>query len=83
MGAPADADGYAGFMQTVRTTLNLDAELLREVQRVHPGETKTHLIELGLRALLAKTSAQLLIALGGQFPRARAAKRRRFGHGAG
>ncbi|MBL8911082.1 MAG: type II toxin-antitoxin system VapB family antitoxin [Archangium sp.] len=83
MGARLDADEYAGLMQTVRTTLNLDAELMKQVQLAHPGETKTHLIELGLRALLAKKAARLLMALGGKYPRATAAKRRRFGHGAG
>ncbi|MFT3706913.1 MAG: type II toxin-antitoxin system VapB family antitoxin [Archangium sp.] len=70
-------------MQTVRTTLNIDSELLEKVQRVHPGETKTHLIELGLRALLARRAAKLLSALGGAFPKAKAGRRRRAGHGAG
>ena len=78
-----DADGYAQVMQTVRTTLNLNAELLERVQRRFPRETKTHLIELGLQALLERSAAQRLIAMGGRLPRAAAGRRRRKRDGAG
>ena len=71
-----DADDYARFMQTLRTTLNLDAELIKRVQRRFPGQTKTHLLEEGLRALLARDAARRLIELGGTAPKAKAPRRR-------
>jgi hypothetical protein len=74
--ASPDADEYASFMQTRRTTLNLDATLIKQVQDRFPGQTTTALIEQGLRALLAKNAAQLLIAMGGTAPRARRPRRK-------
>ena len=62
-------------MHTVRMTLNVDEELLAEVTASHPGVTKTHLVEQGLRALLAREAAERLAALGGTAGRARRAKR--------
>jgi len=62
-------------MHTIRTTLNLDASLIEDVARAHPGMTRTALIEEGLRALLARDAARRLIALGGTAPRARRPKR--------
>lgn len=62
-------------MHTVRMTLNVNEELLREVVEAHPGVTKTALVEEGLRALLARQAATRLAALGGTAPRARGAKR--------
>ena len=61
-------------MHTVRMTLNVDESLLAEVQRAHPGVTKTALVEEGLRALLAREAGARLAALGGKAPRARAPK---------
>lgn len=62
-------------MQTVRMTLNVDEELLREVVDAHPGVTKTALVEKGLRALLTKRAASRLSAMGGSAPRAKRPKR--------
>ncbi len=64
-------------MQTLRTTLNLDKDLLAQAQRAHPNLTKTALIEEGLRNLLARDAALKLAAMGGTAPHARAPRRRR------
>lgn len=66
-------------MHTIRTTLNLDAELIEELMRRHPGWTRTAVIEEGLRALLARDASLKLAALGGTAPRARRPKRRPAG----
>ena len=62
-------------MHTVRMTLNVDEELLKEVVDSHPGVTKTALVERGLRALLAGQAAGRLAELGGTAPPAKRAKR--------
>jgi Bacterial antitoxin of type II TA system, VapB len=62
-------------MHTVRMTLNVDEELLKEVVDSHPGVTKTALVERGLRALLARQAAGRLAELGGQASSAKRAKR--------
>jgi hypothetical protein len=51
-------------MQTIRTTLNLDRELLEEAAQLRPGLTRTAVIEEALRALVARR----LAALGGTAP---------------
>ena len=62
-------------MQTIRTTLNLDRELLEQAAELHPGMTRTAILEEGLRALLARDAAHKLAALGGTAPEAHAPKR--------
>ena len=62
-------------MHTVRMTLNVDEDLLREVVESHPGLTKTSLVEQGLRALLAKDAAERLAQMGGSARRVRRPKR--------
>lgn len=62
-------------MHTVRMTLNVDEELLKEAQEAVPGATKTELVHQGLRALLARQAAERLAAMGGKAPRARRGKR--------
>lgn len=64
-------------MQTVRTTLNIDKELLENAARYHPGMTRTAIIEAALRTLVAADAADRLIALGGTAPAARGPRRRR------
>ena len=66
---------YSEWMQTIRTTLNLDRELIEVATARHPGLTRTAVIEEGLRALIARDAALRLAALGGRAPRARAPKR--------
>lgn len=64
-------------MHTLRTTLNLNAELLALAERERPGLTRAAVIEEALRALVARDAAERLAALGGAAPRARAPRRRR------
>jgi Arc/MetJ family transcription regulator len=61
----------------MRTTINLDEELVREAQRVTGTKERTALIHDGLRALIARESARRLARLGASDARARAPRRRR------
>jgi Arc/MetJ family transcription regulator len=61
----------------MRTTLDIDEELLDEVCRVAGFKTKTAAIEAGLRALLAEHSRLGLAALHGKVKEASAPYRRR------
>ncbi len=61
----------------MRTTLNLNDELMRDAMRVTGLREKTAVVHEGLKALLAREAARRLIALGGAMPKARAAPRRR------
>lgn len=62
-------------MHTFRMTLNVDEALLAEVVEGHPGETKTALVERGLRALLAQEAAARLAEAGGTAKHAHRPKR--------
>lgn len=61
----------------MRTTLNLDDELIREAARLTGLRAKTDVIHAGLRALITRESARRLAALGGTLPAAKAPPRRR------
>lgn len=61
----------------MRTTINLDDELVREAQRLTGNSERTALIHEGLRALIARESARRLARLGGTHPRAAVPPRRR------
>jgi Arc/MetJ family transcription regulator len=52
----------------MRTTLNIDDELLCEAQRVTGVTEKTALVREGLRALIERESARRLAQLGGCEP---------------
>lgn len=71
-----DADASGSFI-CMRTTLNIDPELLDEARRVTGVKQKTAVIELGLRKLVEEAARRRLAALGGSMPRARAPRRRR------
>lgn len=64
----------------MRTTLNIDHDLLREAGKLTGITEKTSLVRLGLKALVEKESAKRLAALGGtekslsQIPRRRLKK---------
>ena len=60
----------------MRTTLNIDAELLDEARRVTGVKQKTAVVELGLRKLVEEAARRRLAALGGAIPSARAPLRR-------
>ncbi len=66
----------------MRTTLNLDGELLEEAQRLSGLTGKTAVIHAGLRALIARESARRLAALGGSEKALEPIRRRRPGKGA-
>ena len=61
----------------MRTTINLDEQLIEEAQRITGATERTALIHEGLRALIARESARRLARLGGSDPRASAPPRRR------
>jgi Arc/MetJ family transcription regulator len=61
----------------VRTTVNLDDELLEEARRVTGMEGRTALIHEGLRALIERESARRLARLGGSEAQLRQVPRRR------
>jgi Arc/MetJ family transcription regulator len=53
---------------TMRTTINLDDDLLAEAERLTGEPEKTTLVREGLRALIERESARRLAALGGAMP---------------
>jgi Arc/MetJ family transcription regulator len=52
----------------MRTTLNIDDELLMEAKRITGLAEKTALVREGLRALIERESARRLALLGGSEP---------------
>jgi len=61
----------------MRTTLDLDADLLLQAQRACGARTRTETIELGLQRLVELAAARDLAAMFGSDPQARATPRRR------
>jgi Arc/MetJ family transcription regulator len=61
----------------MRTTINLDDQLLTEAQRITGMKERTALIHEGLRALIERESARRLARLGGSEPRLQPVPRRR------
>jgi Arc/MetJ family transcription regulator len=61
----------------MRTTINLDDELVREARKYTGIEEKTALVHAGLRELVAKEAARRLAALGGTAPDFQLPRRRR------
>jgi hypothetical protein len=61
----------------MRTTLNLNDELVDRARRLTGIEEKTALLHAGLEALIARASARRLATLGGTEPRIRPIPRRR------
>jgi len=64
-------------MSKMRTTLNLDGELVRIAREYTGIQEKTALIHEALRELISRAAARRLIALGGTMPKAQAGRRRR------
>ncbi len=67
----------------MRTTLNIDDELLARARELTGVKEKTALVHLGLKELIAREAARRLAALAGRGPRLRLAPRRRFGKSRG
>lgn len=61
----------------MKTTLNIDDDLLERARRLAGIEEKTALVRAGLEALIARESARRLAALGGREPQLRPVRRRR------
>ena len=61
----------------MRTTLNIDDDLLEEAQRLSGMREKTAVVRAGLEALIARESARRLAALGGTQKAIRRIPRRR------
>ena len=60
----------------MRTTLNIDDQLLAEAQRVTDITGKAALVREGLRALIERESARRLARLGGSEPQLKPLPRR-------
>lgn len=61
----------------MRTTLNIDDDLVRRAVQLTGIKEKTSLVRLGLEALIARESARRLASLGGTERRLSAPRRRR------
>ena len=61
----------------VRTTVNLDDDLLEDARKLTGIDERTALLDEALRALIARESARRLARLGGSEPRLRPVPRRR------
>ena len=62
----------------MRTTLNIDDQLLEEARRLTGIEGRAALVKEGLRALVERESARRLAALGGSAPGLQPVSRRRM-----
>jgi Arc/MetJ family transcription regulator len=62
----------------MRTTLNIDDELLEKARKLSGLKEKTAVLHAGLQALIASESARRLAALGGTQKRLRSIRRRRI-----
>ena len=65
------------MFRCMRTTLDLDADLLREAARMTRIQDETTLVNRGLKALIARESARRLAAFGGREKGLRPIPRRR------
>jgi Arc/MetJ family transcription regulator len=61
----------------MRTTLNLDDELMDRARQLTGIEEKTALVHAGLKALIEREHARRLAALGGTMPKLGMIPRRR------
>lgn len=63
----------------MRTTINIDDELLKKASILTGIDEKTSLVRLGLKALIAQQSAKRLAKLGGTEKNLQRIPRRRIG----
>jgi Arc/MetJ family transcription regulator len=62
----------------MRTTVDLDDELVKKAFKASGLKKKTELLEQGLRLIIRREAIQALIEWGGSDPTAEAPPRRRF-----
>ena len=65
------------ILMRMRSTLNIDDEMLRKAAALTGEKEKTALVRMGLEALIARESARRLARLGGTEPRLSSVRRRR------
>lgn len=65
--------------KSMRTTINIDDELLAKAAKLAGPMDRTAMLSEGLRALIERESARRLARLGGTQPTFKAAPRRRQG----
>lgn len=63
----------------MRTTVNIDDELLEKASRLAGPMDRTAILSEGLKALIERESAKRLARLGGTQPSIKAVQRRRIG----
>lgn len=61
----------------MRTTLNIDDQLLKRAGQLTGVREKTQLVRLGLEALISREAAKRLARLGGSDPHLKEIRRRR------
>ena len=61
----------------MRTTLNIDDQLIRRAEQLTGVHEKTHLVRLGLEALISREAGKRLAKLGGTNPHLKSIRRRR------
>jgi len=61
----------------MRTTINIDDDLLKDAQELTGIQERTALVHEGLRALIQRESARRLAKLGGTMPNIKPIPRRR------
>ena len=69
---------HACMLKHMRTTLNIDDDLLRLASKLTGVRKKSVLVRLGLQALIALESARRLAALGGTEKKLEPGPRRRL-----
>lgn len=67
----------SSILMHMRTTLNLDDDLIRQAREFTGIQEKTALIHAALRELISRGAARRLAALGGTMPNFEAGRRRR------
>jgi hypothetical protein len=65
------------ILMHMRSTLNIDDEMLRRAAALTGEKEKTALVRMGLEALIARESARRLAKLGGTEPNLSPVRRRR------
>ena len=68
---------HSCILTHLRTTLNINDDLLEQAARLSGITGKTAVVHAGLEALIAREGAKRLAALGGSEPRLRKIRRRR------